>query len=349
MIISPTRITARHSSIIDMIFTDMEHISESGVLDYRVSDHSPIFISKKKPKIKRSSYFIKGRTYKNYFKDDFQKQIKDDIRWTSFWDPENSVDDIWKIMYDIIFDSANITCPFVNMNISENNPEWFSQELLEEIYLKDEFFKEHKSSKLDQDWLTYKTQRNRVKSLIKNGKEEFVKDQIDINSGNPKKFWHIINSTTGLGKEKANVHSISLVDKDGVIKQGLHAVDYMNEYYTSAGFNLLNSFNNTWQANGNLLGEYPGFKFSDISEYEVTKLVKDIKISKASAYAEISTRLFKDAFSILTRELTFLFNKSIADGIFPYEWGLAEVTPIPKSVDLTNVKNWRPISQIKFP
>ena len=31
------------------------------------------------------------------------------------------------------------------------------------------------------------------------------------------------------------------------------------------------------------------------------------------------------------------------------EWGLAEVTPIPKTGDLSNVKNWRPISQIKLP
>ena len=95
--------------------------------------------------------------------------------------------------------------------------------------------------------------------------------------------------------------------------------------------------------------EYPGFSFFDITEYEVTKLIKDIDISKSSAYCEISSRLFKDAFSVMVRELTFLFNKCLSEGTFPLDWGLAEVTPIPKAGDLKDVKNWRPISQIKLP
>ena len=52
---------------------------------------------------------------------------------------------------------------------------------------------------------------------------------------------------------------------------------------------------------------------------------------------------------ILTRELTYLYNICFQVGIFPAEWGCAEVTPIPKIGDLKQVKNWRPISQIKLP
>ena len=261
MINTPTRITPRNSSILDLIFTDMEHICEYGVLDYQVSDHAPVFLTKKKPKIKKSFYTSRGRTYKNYDKNIFQNMIKDDIRWLSFWDPENGVDDMWKLIYDIILDAANTTCPFVNMKIANNNPEWFSHELLEEIHLKDELFREYSRLTTDLAWDSYKIQRNRVKSLSKNGKEEFVKDQMDSNSGNPKKFWCIINNTTGLGKDRANVSSISLVDEHKNIKQGIEAVEFMNNYYASAGFNLLNQFNTTWQPNIHLFGEYPGFNF----------------------------------------------------------------------------------------
>ena len=263
--------------------------------------------------------------------------MKDDIRWLSFWDPENSVGDMWKLISDIILDAANTTCPFVNMKIANNNPEWFSHELPEEIHLIDELFREYSRLKTDLAWDNYKIQRNRVKSLIKNGKEEFVKDQIDSNSGNPKKFWHIINNTTGLGKERANVSSITLVDEHKNLKKGIEAVEFMNNYYASAGFNLLNQFKTTWQPNIHLFDEYPGFKFSDIYEYEVTKSIKEISIAKLSAYNEISMKLFKDAFSIIIRELTFIFNKCLSDGIFRPEWELAEVTPIPKTGDLGNV------------
>ena len=86
-----------------------------------------------------------------------------------------------------------------------------------------------------------------------------------------------ITGSASLGKERANVSSISLVDEHKNIKQGIEAVEFMNNYYASAGFNLLNQFNTTWQPNIHLFGGYPGFKFSDIYEYEVTKLIKEIK------------------------------------------------------------------------
>ena len=116
------------------------------------------------------------------------------------------------------------------------------------------------------------------------------------------------------------------------MKEGSDGVEYMNAYYAIAGYNLLNSFNTTWQPNIDMFEDYPGFSVLDITEHEVTKLIKDINILKSSVYCEISSRLFKDAFSVMVRELTFLFNKCLNEGIFTLDWGLAEVTPIPKQV-----------------
>ena len=111
----------------------------------------------------------------------------------------------------------------------------------------------------------------------------------------------------------------------------------------------MRSFNTTWVSNPFMTKEYDGFTFEEISEYEVLKLVKDIPIGKSSAYSNLSSRLCKDAFSILTKELAYLYNICISTGTFPTDWGLAEVIPIPKTGNLRQVKNWRPISQIKLP
>ena len=120
--------------------------------------------------------------------------------------------------------------------------------------------------------------------------------------------------------------------------------------FFAIGYNKLNySFNIPWHPNLEMFGDYEGLSFQNVTEYEVCKIKKDINVSESSAYKDISSKLFKDAFTVLCRELTHLFNVSIISGIFPKEWGLAEVTPIPKSGDLSNAKNWRPISQIKFP
>ena len=49
---------------------------------------------------------------------------------------------------------------------------------------------------------------------------------------------------------------------------------------------------------------------------------------------------------MIPQQLTYLFNQSVALGVFPESWAIATVTPIPKSGNLHLATNWRPISII---
>ena len=161
-------------------------------------------------------------------------------------------------MYDIILDAADNTCPSVNMKILEGNPDCFSHEILEKIYLKDEIFREYRETNSEDVWDQYVSQRNKVKLMIKEGKEEFIKDQIEINSANPKQFWRKVNTTTGLGKERSYLTLTTLVNKNGEQISRMDAVDYLNNYYALAGFDLLNEFTILWHPNLNMFGEVLG-------------------------------------------------------------------------------------------
>ena len=330
LISTPTRITPRNSSIIDMIFSDMEYISSSGTLDIAISDHLPIFVEKKKVNYPKNVSFTKGRSYKNYEKEMFQTLICNDMNWTVFWNPGNDANVLWDIMFNIILTAADRMCPFVKMKINNNNPEWFTQEILEEIYLKKELFQKFKESYSSDDWIAFKEQNKLVKLLIKSGKEEFVKETLDETSGNPRKFWRTINNTTGLGKNKAKDISIEIRTTDGETLKDFDAAEHINNYYINIGPSLATKFPNTWQLDDNIRHN-ESFSFENTNEYEILKLVKDIKLSKSSAYCEISTRLFKDAFEVLTPELVHLYNMCIQAGTFPTLWGYAEVSPIPKT------------------
>ena len=58
----------------------------------------------------------------------------------------------------------------------------------------------------------------------------------------------------------------------------------------------------------------------------------------------------KDAFEVLSFELTYLYNSCLQFGIFPECWGLSLITPIPKTNHhSTDPSDWRPISQICLP
>ena len=86
-----------------------------------------------------------------------------------------------------------------------------------------------------------------------------------------------------------------------------------------------------------------------LSIEDVINLVKNINIYKSSGLPDTPSRLLKDGFLALVGQLKFVMNLSLKTGIFPDMWKIATVTPIPKSGDLTNVNNVRPISQTALP
>ena len=59
------------------------------------------------------------------------------------------------------------------------------------------------------------------------------------------------------------------------------------------------------------------FSFDLISEIEVQKLVYQIDISRFSALRNLSTRLLKDAFVVLTLKHAHVYNNCLDSGTFP--------------------------------
>ena len=56
------------------------------------------------------------------------------------------------------------------------------------------------------------------------------------------------------------------------------------------------------------------FNFSCVTEWEIKRLVTEICIAKSSAIDGLSTSLLKDAFEILSFELTCLYNSCMRSG-----------------------------------
>ena len=62
----------------------------------------------------------------------------------------------------------------------------------------------------------------------------------------------------------------------------------------------------------------------------------------------ISSRMLKPAAPIIALSITKFINPSFSLNVFPSLWKTAKVTPILKSGDHTDVKNYRPISVLPF-
>ena len=69
-----------------------------------------------------------------------------------------------------------------------------------------------------------------------------------------------------------------------------------------------------------------------------------MKINKSPGYDDISFNGLKKCFRSLCEPLKYLLNLSIEKGIFPDDLKIAKVTPIYKTVDKSDLSNYRPIS-----
>ena len=316
-----------------------------------ISDHMPVYVIKKKSREKKEFKYTFGRSYRHYVIEQFQNSIIEHKDWALFWGEDNfDPNFLWDVMKNIITECADLHCPMKQMKIRDNSPTWFSRELIEELYHKDDLYNVAMRSSKGVDWVNFRDQNSRVKSLILEAKEEYIKDLLEQNKGNPRKFWRNINEISGLGRSKTRKGIQKIRNEQGDELQNAAAAEFMNNYYTEAGPKLAQKFDTTWEPSQNLKNHKSSFDFNIITEEMVRKLVSDIKISKSSAVHNLSSRILKDAFHVLSFELAYLYNTCIDVGIFPQDWSIGKISPIPKTSNTSNnPKDWRPITQIPLP
>ena len=128
------------------------------------------------------------------------------------------------------------------------------------------------------------------------------------------------------------------------ISQG-DVCDFPNDYYVNIGKDKLvvHTPCPVWDLND------PGHFFNEVSEREVTSLLKDIDVSKDSCIEGISTNILKHGFIALSKQMRYLFNTSMQTGVFPCEWVKSLINILPKGCNLKDPSNWRPISQTLLP
>ena len=77
---------------------------------------------------------------------------------------------------------------------------------------------------------------------------------------------------------------------------------------------------------------------------QVLTLLQSVDPSKASGPDGISARMLLSTAISIAPAIMKLFNLSLVSGIFPSEWKIAQVTPVPKSSQTSDPSQYRPIS-----
>ena len=157
-------------------------------------------------------------------------------------------------------------------------------------------------------------------------------------------------------RKKGNKNNAKIIltdEQDTTIDDNLVS-KHLNDFFVNIGgpngpMNPIADTDPTTQdyAQTNLSDDF--FSPEPIIRMEVRALVDKINCSKSSGITTLSSKLLKDSFQVLDNKLTFLFNFSIREAIFPDKWKNALVIPIPKTGNSRKAENYRPISLLPLP
>ena len=81
----------------------------------------------------------------------------------------------------------------------------------------------------------------------------------------------------------------------------------------------------------------------NIDDTEVQKLLEHVKKTKSPGPDELHPKFIKETAKVLTKPISILFRKSLAEGKLPDTWKVANITPIHKKGPKHEVNNYRPI------
>lgn len=328
-----TRVSSKRESKLDLIFSDMNNISISGIIQLNFSDHFPTFIVKKKSRDPKDYTDFTCRNIKRVNWESFNSDLLDhDMVYSDVTDPSLA----WEKLKTHIIKVCDVHCPLVTMTRKRVKPEYISDEILEMIHTRDKAYRKARKSKLEIDLIHAKSLRQQVTRLLRNRKREFILKQIDLANGNSKIFWKTINRAF-FTKSDPKLNQIwderwnTLIDGEG-------AANLVNEYFCNISQTLSSELGpETVEADNfpyKRAFTYPKLDWdSPIDLDEVTYEISIIDTGKSSGYRELNAVLLKQALLCLNVEFTHILNLCRERCWFPDDWKQALVVPIPKKGD----------------
>ena len=86
------------------------------------------------------------------------------------------------------------------------------------------------------------------------------------------------------------------------------------------------------------------FSFSHVATNDIISTIKQLDTSKATTHKNIPIKIFKQHIDLYTISIKNLFNTMIKDQNFPNNLKRADITPVHKKGETTNMCNYRPVS-----
>ena len=332
----PTRVASTYSTLIDLIFVSpsvcvnqchtIPPLANSDHLGLHLDISSVLPPKRMKPVIRQIWRYALG---------DFEKaaELLETIEWSRTANT-NDVDSYWSDWKSYFLQVMEICIPSVKAK-TRNNVPCMNHSIAKAIKQRDVLFRTAKRTYQLSDLKKYKLQRNKVVSMLR---KQLFFDK--LSTSDQKTFWKTVRF---LNNKQSSIQSLQ---RDGnTIVSASGKAELLNNFFFGC-------FNHN----------VPPLMHSDIDiscEYVdlaacpedilctkdfVLEQLTNLDVTKATGCDGISARMLKSTAVSIAPSLTELFNMSISTGVYPSDWKVARIVPVPKGTDQSLVSGYRPIS-----
>lgn len=353
LIKEPTRITKYSQTLLDVIITNNIQSVINSETSLSIADHHAVSCKINLRKQRMKPFTVYSRNQENYSAEIFQIELqKSNYNFSQMYNTDN-VEEQVKIFTKTFTAALDKCAPFKHKTIRRPPARWITNEIRQEIDLKNVLSKEYKnmkhSCKKFETQNQYNQQRTLVRKLINKAKMQYLHKQLKESRSDSKETWNIIKQIVP-GKAKSN--SCNFENPNEIAEKFNHffakvgektykevtisnptetsTIENKSSYIKSNSHTYSNKTRNTW-------------KPEPVTETQIIKAISKMKNTKAMGHDQIALQYIKHSLPVTIQYITLIINTSIVTKIFPKSWKHAIIIALHKSGETDDPSNFRPI------
>ena len=327
IITEPTRVANGGYSLLDLVFTNIQNITDKGVTDCNFSDHFSVYCSLNLDIECKKMEKIIYRSLKNIDFELFQRDLEAI--------PFHRIYSIPEIEEKIIFFNKNVLtlfdkhAPVKKLNKRKPYQPWITDNVKRMQKLRDKALRDFKTNRSPGKWDYYKQLRNLTNLAIKMERKAFYRYTFTNKSSKDK--WRELN--------KLRPYKVNTIPDD------LKNANDFNAFF-------INSTQNNEPLNNNILNFYSNnrknafnnlLSFYTVKNEDIINIIENIK-TKAFGSDQLNITLIMLCCPFVVEYIKHIINQCISTSYFPIGWKEAVVSPLPKVSNPKELGQFRSIS-----
>ena len=254
-----------------------------------------------------------------------------DVNWDSILTDDN-LDSNLKSFYDVLNNVIVDNVPFSNFNPS-TYPKWYDYELIREIQDKKRAHSVWKTTGDLSNYIEFKRRRAICVRLWKCKYREYIESVESSLHFNIKAFWSYVKTLNNDSSIPSDIFLNNNTANNDFDKASLFS-SHFSSVFNKSNNDSLNQDHNVKEILYNI----------HITPELVSNIVNNLKVNTNAGLDNIPAYFVERCWFALNKPVLALFNKTLASGYFPTLWKSSYISPIFKSGDKHEMRNYRPIS-----